>query len=77
MSALDNASAAVQLVQGIADKAGISVDAASMLRLAGELLQSATELLDGHAKKHAEAAGAAAAAAITTEPEAEAAQRKP
>jgi hypothetical protein len=35
------------------------------------------DLIDGHAKQKAEAAGDAAAAGLTTEDEAEAAQRKP
>lgn len=73
---LQNASAAVQLVQGLADKAGIQLDAGQVLSLAGSLLQSGIEILDDHAKKKAEAAGDAAAASVTTEDQAEAAQRK-
>jgi hypothetical protein len=67
--------AALSIMKGLAEKAGIQIDG-NEIALAGELIQSGVELLDSHAKKHAEAAGDAAAAAIKTEDQAEAELRK-
>ena len=73
---LETVSAAVSLIQGLASKDGIRLDAGQILSLASSLIQSAVGLLDGHAKAQAAAAGDAAAAAVKTEDQAEAAQRK-
>jgi hypothetical protein len=65
------AAAAVRVIQGLLESAGINADAATVIRLAGELVQAGVELLEGDAKKRAEAAGDAAADKITTVAQAE------
>lgn len=74
MSPLEEA--ALTVVKSLASDRRITIDD-NEIRLAGELIQAGIELLDGHAKKHAAAAGTAAAAAITTLAQAEEAEKKP
>lgn len=66
---------AANLVTSIAASTGDNVPWDVALKLAEELVKKGAELVDGHAKKKAEAAGDAAAARITTEDQAEKAQR--
>lgn len=69
--------AAVSILTTLAERAGADVPVEQLLVLARQWVTAGVSLIDGHAKKSAEAAGDAAAAAITTEDAAEAAQRKP
>jgi hypothetical protein len=70
------AKAAVDLLQGTADKAGVPLDVGAAVALAQKLAQVAAELVDGHAKRTAHQAGLDAAAGITTLEEAEASAKK-
>lgn len=70
MSALDEAAA--NLLGRVAAQNGINVDSTAAVALARQLVAQAVDLLDGHAKAKAAAAGQAAADKITTLEEAEA-----
>lgn len=65
------------LVAMVAKAQGVSLDGQQLAEVAAELANALTEILDSRAKKKAQVAGDTAAAAITTEDQAEAAQRKP
>lgn len=60
----------------VLERNGIAVSPATVAALE-ESLVALAEVLDDHAKQKAKAAGVAEAAGITTEDQAEAAQRKP
>jgi hypothetical protein len=64
------------LVTMVAKGRGIQLTDQQLAELTTELANALIELIDSHAKKKAAAVGDAAAAAITTEDQAEAAQRK-
>lgn len=68
---------AANLLTSIAAANGVDLDVVAAMKLGKEWVTAGVDLLDGHAKKKAEAAGDAAAEKITTEPEAEAELRKP
>lgn len=68
---------AASLVSRIAASGGKDIPADEALQLGKQLVAQAVDLIDGHAKAKAEAAGKAAADAVTTEDAAEAAQRRP
>ena len=69
--------AAVSILSTIAERSGQSVSVEQILVLARQWISAGASLLDGQAKKAAEAAGDAAAAKIQTEAQAEAELRKP
>lgn len=77
-TALDLEAHAFGLLSKVAAQNGINIDeAAAALELSKKLVALAVDLLDGHAKAKAEAAGKAAADVLTTEDAAEKEQRKP